>query len=102
VVVAAALVVRAPIKNVLQKKVMGTTDYLFWKKYGDPTQQHKGDDTSFVKTKVAQDLHTTLGEREGYVKNKADSLTTEDSVSSSVEDGSQVVLKAVNLNDILP
>jgi len=102
VIVAVVLLMRVPVKNALQAKVVGMTDYLLWKKYGQDTQQYKGDDTSFTKTEVKQNLDLRQGEREGRVGNTTNSVTNEDTASSGVEDGSQAVLKAVDLNDVLP
>lgn len=107
-IVAAVLLVRVPLNRALQSKVMAVADYAIWKKWSkdDGTRwqpdQRKGDDNSFVKTKSDQSMNTAQLERKGYIKNNADSETNENSVSSNVEEGSQAVLKTVNLNDILP
>ena len=102
VIVAAVFMIRVPLNRALQAKVTGVTDYMLWKKSGQTPDQHKGDDNSFVKTKSDQSMNTAQLERKGYIKNNADSETNENSVSSNVEEGSQAVLKTVNLNDILP
>jgi hypothetical protein len=102
VIVAAVLLVRVPIKNALQAKTVQVTDYMLWKKWGQDTRQHKGDDTSFTKTINAQNLNTRQTERKGLISNEANSVTTEKSASSGVEEGSQAVLKTINLNEIQP
>ncbi len=102
VIIAVVLLMRVPVKNALQAKVVGVTDYLLWKKYGQDTQQHKGDDTSFSKAKVKQSLDLRQGEREGRVGSTTSSVTDEDTASSGVEEGSQAVLKAVDLNEVMP
>ena len=102
VIVAAVLLVRVPIKNALQAKTVQVTDYMFWKKWGQDTMQHKGDDTSFTKTINTQNLNTRQTERKGLINNEVDSVTSEKSASSGVEEGSQAVLKTINLNEIQP
>ncbi len=102
VIVAAVLLVRVPIKNALQAKTVQVTDYMFWKKWGQDTQQYKGDDTSFIKSNTAQSSSTRQTERKGYIQNNLSSVTTEKTASSGVEEGSQPVLKAIDLNDIQP
>ena len=104
VIVAAIFLVRVSLNRALQSKVMGVTDYMLWTKWDKsvPPQQYKGDDTSFVKTTVGQDLNTKQTEKEGFIKNDADSVNSEDTASSSVEEGSQAVLKTINLNDLQP
>jgi len=102
VIVAAVLLVRVPIKNALQAKTVQVTDYMFWKKWGQDTKQYKGDDTGFIKTSTGQTSNTRQTERKGYIHNDADAVTTEKSASSGVEEGSQSVLKTINLNDIQP
>jgi hypothetical protein len=102
VIVAAIIFLRAPINRALQTKAIQMTDYMFWKKWGQNTQQYKGDDTSFIKTTAGQDLSTRQAEREGKISNSADSVATENTASSSVEEGSQPLLKTINLNDLPP
>ena len=101
-IVAAVLIVRGPIKNTLQAKVMGMTDYLLWKKYSQETRQYKGEDTSFVKTSVEQDSSITQSENKGYVSSAISSTSTEDTATSGVEEGSESVLKIIDLNEIMP
>lgn len=108
VIVAAMLLVRVPIKKALQAKTIQVTDYMFWSKWkhDDGTrwqpQQYKGDDTSFVKTSSGQILNTKQREREGYIHNDADAVTSENTATSGVEEGSQAVLKVIDLNTIVP
>ena len=102
VIVAAVLIVRVPIKNALQSKVMGATDYMLWKKYGQETQQYKGEDTSFVKTISEQKLSVTQSESKGYVSSTISSASKEDTASSGVEEGAEPVLKTIDLNEIMP
>jgi hypothetical protein len=102
VIIAAVLIVRVPIKNALQSKVMGTTDYMLWKKYDQETQQYKGEDTSFVKTSSEQKLSVTQSERKGYVSSTISSTSKEDTASSGVEEGAEPILKTIDLNEIMP
>ena len=102
VIVAAVLLVRVPIKNALQAKTVQVTDHMFWKKWGQEPQQYKGDDTSFVKTNTTQSSSTRQAERRGYINNDLNAVTTEKTASSGVEEGSQSVLKTIDLNDIQP
>ena len=105
---AAVLLVRVPIKNALQAKTAQVTDYMFWLKWkkDDGTrwqpQQYKGDNTSVVKSNAAQSLSTRQTERTGHINNDADSVSSENTASSSVEEGSQAVLKVIDLNAIQP
>jgi hypothetical protein len=102
VVVAAVLFIRAPLKRALQTRMMATTDYMFWTRWGNSTQQYKGETNSYVKTQATQSFNTTQLERKDkHISSVAESKVREDTVSSGVEEGAQPALKTFDLNDIL-
>jgi hypothetical protein len=113
VIVAAMFLINPAVRRAVQAKVMALTDYLFWtkglKNDGSAWQpdQYKGDDTSFVKTKSSQNsanqqLEVKAQGEKGYITNYGSSEATEETVSTSVEDGSQDTLKTFDLNKALP
>jgi hypothetical protein len=100
--VAAVLFIRMPLKRALQNRIMSTTDYMLWTRWGNYTQQYKGETTNYVKTKAAQNVDTTQLERKDkHISSAAESSATEDTVSSGVEEGSQPALKTFDLNSVL-
>ncbi len=102
VVLAAIVFIRMPLKRALQTRVMATTDYMFWTRWGNSTRQYKGETNTFVKTQASQDVNTTQSERNKYITTTASSVNREDTVSSGVEEGAQPALKTIDLNAILP
>ena len=105
VVIAAITLINTPLKRAIQAKLMALTDYTFWTKWGDDTQQYKGDDTSFVKSKSSQNAKNAQLEvkskgKKGYITNYGSSEATENTVSSNVEEGSQALLKTFDLDKI--
>jgi len=102
IVLAAALFIRTPLKRALWGKIIATTDYMLWGMWGGTPDQYKGEDTSFIKTQTSQSVLTRQKETRGYIRQDLDSLVTENTVSSGVEDGSQSVLRTFDLNAILP
>ncbi len=97
-VIAASLLIRVPVKRGLQGKIISVTDYMFWTKWGAGPQQDKEDNT-FTKTETSQSIDTTRSEKDKYIKYTADSGVSEKTISTSVEDGTQPVLRTFNLND---
>jgi hypothetical protein len=111
VVIAAITLINTPLKRAIQAKLMALTDYTFWTKWKKDdgtywkTDQYKGDDTSFVKSQSSQNAKNaqlevkSKGEK-GYITNYGSSETTENTVSSNVEEGSQALLKTFDLDKI--
>ena len=101
VVLAAVIFIRGSLKMGLENKIAATTDYMFWRSWGNSTQQYKGETNTFVKTQSNQSFNARGSERNKYINNNASSTAGENSVSSGVEEGSQPALKTFDLNNIL-
>lgn len=107
VILAVLSFINTPLKRAIQGKVMALADFTFWTRWGDEVNQYKGDDTNFTKSKSSQNavnnqLEVKKSGAKGYITNYLSSETTEDTVSSSVEDGSQAALKILDLNKVQP
>lgn len=108
VVVATILFIRLPFKRALQQKVTTTADYLLWTKWANTLEEknelikrEKEEAATFSKAEADQNCNTTTKERQAYINYGVDSISTETSAFSSVEDGSQSILKTFDLNAIV-
>lgn len=106
IVVAAMVFIRMPFKRGLQGKIMAAADYCFWSVWDKPVEQYKGDLTSFVKSKTAQDQEMIVHEQkreqqQATIKNFINSSVQEDSAFTAVEDGAESYLKTFDLNTIV-
>jgi hypothetical protein len=104
VVVMAAVFVRMPLKRALQGKVMRSADYLLWTSWGDEVDQYKGDENTYTKSISNQHQRTVVRDkRDKTVEFKADTpdKNKDQTVSASVEDGSEALLKTIDLNKVL-
>ena len=98
VLLAALFIFQLYLKRPLQGKIMQTTDYLMWTKWHQEPWQYKGDDTTASKTQTIQPYTSRLHEGSNSITMSARSNDTEAAKSSSVNDGSEPLLKTFDLN----
>ncbi len=101
VVLATLFFIQPIVKTTLQGKVMHTADYFFWTKWDQSIDQYKGATNTFVKSVANKQENKTQKERDAHLDEAQSYTQDERSVSSAVQDGSQVVLKTFDLNEIV-
>ena len=98
-IVAAIAFIQGTLKRTVQNKITQVADYMFWTKWNQPTQQYKGETNSFAKTETTQNIYTKQSEKNGIIQNNATTVvpTTEKTISTNVEEGSEPVLKTLDI-----
>lgn len=100
--IAALAIIRVPLNRALQGKAKGMTDQILWKQWGNAPEQHLRDENSWTKSKAIQQDTKRFSENHQGVTVKetkpGDNYRKESSVSSSVADGSEVMLKTFDLD----
>ncbi len=110
VVVAAFLLFSNMYRREFKNKIQATGDYLLWTSWGTPISekermhQKEIQSSSSSKTiaKSNQSQESSVTENRGMINNSSDVAVSENTASSSVEDGAQTALKTFDLNDLLP
>ncbi len=109
--IAALAIIRVPLNRALQGKAKGMTDQILWKQWksapeqylqNEKPEQYLRDENSRTKNKtVQQDTRRFSESHQGVTVKETkpgDNYREESSVSSSVADGSEVVLKTFDLD----
>lgn len=103
VIFAALLAVSAmfqvPLKRALQKKIIDSTDYIFWKKWGQASELEHPEKNVRVQAKAEQQQKTMVSEdKTGKITTSLKALDpskptrVENRISSSVEEGAERLL----------
>lgn len=97
--------IQVSLKRILHEKIKQTSNYVLWESWGNSAQTQPNDQNSRAKSLNSQQENRILHEsRQGVVKNYLDPLQNsraEQSVSSSVEKGSEDLLNTFDLNAAL-
>ncbi len=100
-VVAGLFFIQSPLKRALQVKAMRSCDYFFWRSWAEPTQDYKGDESTYLKSQTNQQQDTYLLEQKNkQVKVGIRSSKQERSASTGVAEGSEALLKLFDLNQV--
>ncbi len=107
IVFAALLAVSAmfqvPLKRAVQKKIVLTADYVLWKKWGQTSESEPPEKNVHVLSTATQQQKATVSEdKNGKITSSLTGIDPskptriENRVSSSVEEGSEALLKLFN------
>lgn len=111
-VVAGLFFIQSPLKRALQAKAMRSADYFFWRSWAEPTQDYKGDESTYLKSQANQQQDTYLLEQKNKEVGSVRKLTPpiskvgirsskqERSASTGVAEGSEALLKLFDLNQV--